>query len=128
MQRAEAHFAAAVMAVDETGHSSEVSKEVPPCAKAVVLGMELDVEGKGRMRLSAWKRMRYAERASNVRALKVCGGDDFESLLHRLLFAACAMPMGRQFLNPLFRVARAQFRLAGGRVCVTTMSRPAHVG
>ena len=120
MRRAEAHFAAAVRAVNETGHSSEVSKEVPPCAKAVVLGMELDVEGKGRMRLSAWMRVRYAERASSVRALKVCGGDEFESLLHRLLFAACAMPMGRQFLNPLFRVARAQFRLAGGRVCVTT--------
>ena len=120
MRRAEAHFRAAVMAVNETGHSSEVSKEVPPCLVSVLLGMELDVRGKGRMRLSAWKRKRYAERAAAVREVKVCEGDEFESLVHRLLFASCAMPIGRQFLNPLFRVARAEFRLSGGKVCVTT--------
>ena len=72
------------------------------------------------MRLSAWKRKRYAERAAAVREVKVCEGDEFESLVHRLLFASCAMPIGRQFLNPLFRVARAEFRLSGGKVCVTT--------
>ena len=120
MRRAEAHFRAAIIAVNETGHTSEVSKEVPPCHLNVLLGMELDVREGGRMRLSAWKRERYAERAVAVRGVSVCGGDEFESLLHRLLFASCAMPIGRQFLNPLFRVARAEFRLSGGRVCVTT--------
>ena len=100
MQRAEAHFAAAVRAVNETGHSSEVSKEVPPCAKAVVLGMELDVEGKGRMRLSAWKRVRYAERASSVRALKVCGGDDFESAPSPLRSVRHAVGSAKHLLRP----------------------------
>ena len=80
------------------------------------LGVELDVEGEGRMRLSVWKRERYAERAEQVLALSVCGGEEFESQLHRLLFAAVTMPEGRQFLNPLFRVAKARFRLSGGRI------------
>ena len=84
------------------------------------LGVELDVEGEGRMRLSVWKRERYAERAGRVLALSVCGGEEFESLLHRLLFAAVTMPEGRQFLNPLFRVAKARFRLSGGRIVVTS--------
>ena len=125
MRRAEAHFRAAVMAISATGHASEVSKEVPPCDKNVSLGVELDVEGEGRMRLSVWKRERYAERAEQVLARAVCGGEEFESLLHRLLFAASCMPEGRQFLNPLFRVAKASFRLSGGRVVVTSRVRHA---
>ena len=120
MRRAEAHFHAAVMAIGATGHASEVSKEVPPCDRNVCLGVELDVEGEGRMRLSVWKRERYAERAERVLARAVCSGEEFESMLHRLLFAACCMPEGRQFLNPLFRVAKASFRLSGGRVVVTS--------
>ena len=100
---------------------SEVSKEVTPCSHLVQLGMELDVRGEGRMRLSAWKRQRYAERAVLVRGMSVCPGEEFEALLHRLLFAACAMPVGRQHLNPLFRVAKAKFRLTGGRVAVTCL-------
>ena len=126
MRRAEAHFRAAVMAIAETGHASEVSKEAPPREKNVVLGVELDVVGEGRMRLSEWKRAKYAERASRVLAGEaVCDGEEFESLLHRLLFAAVTMPEGRQHLNPLFRVAKAKFRLSGGRVIVTARVRRA---
>ena len=78
------------------------------------------------MRLSEWKRAKYAERAERVLAGKaVCDGEEFESLLHRLLFAAVTMPEGRQYLNPLFRVAKAKFRLAGGRVMVTERVRRA---
>ena len=119
MRRAEAHYLAAIGAVSATGQTSEVSKEIEPCSRMVQLGMELDVRGEGRMRLSAWKRQRYAERAVLVRAMNVCPGEEFEALMHRLLFAACAMPVGRQYLNPLFRVAKAKFRLSGGRVSVT---------
>ena len=126
MRRAEAHFRAAVMAIAETGHSSEVSKEAPPREKNVVLGVELDVVGEGRMRLSKWKREKYAERARRVLAGNaVCAGEEFESLLHRLLFAAVTMPEGRQYLNPLFRVAKAKFRLSGGKVMVTARVRGA---
>ena len=58
--------------------------------------------------------------AHNVAGLSTCGLKVFESVLHRLLFAACVFPQGRQWLHCLFRVARASFRLAGGRVAVTS--------
>ena len=126
MRRAMAHFYAARAALRETGEESEASKEVLPCEKLDLLGMELDIEGEGRMRLSMSKRIRYAARVEGVLALgSACGREDFEALLHRLLFASFAMPEGRQFLNPLFRVAKARFRLSGDRVCITARVRKA---
>ena len=126
MRRAEAHFLAATRAVAATGHVSEVSKEVAPREKIVTLGMELDVRGEGRMRLSEWKRKRYAQRVDAVLGQgEACDREPFEAMMHRLLFASCAMPVGRQYLNPLFRVAKAKFRLSGGRVRITTRVRQA---
>jgi hypothetical protein len=127
LMRAAAHFAAATAALRETGEESEESKESPPCEELVLLGMELSVIGEGRMRLSKNKRVRYAARAEAVLARdgKVCGGEEFEALVHRLLFASYAMPVGRQFLHSLFRVLRAKFRLAGDRVMVTAGARKA---
>ena len=59
------------------------------------------------MRLSKHnKRVWYAARAEAVlaREEKVCGREEFEALVHRLLFASYAMPVGRQFLHSLFCV------------------------
>lgn len=117
-RRAELHFAAACMAVEEVGHRSELSKEQPPRLLLEVLGMEIDLVGR-RLRLAPGKRKAYASRAEKVAAKEVCELREFEGVLHRLLFAACAFPQGRQWLHCMFRVARAQFRLHGDRVAVT---------
>lgn len=121
-RRAEMHFAAACAAVEKVGHMSEPSKEQSPRELLEVLGMELDLVRR-RMRLSQGKRHTYAERAAEVAAKEVCRLREFESVLHRLLFAACAFPQGRQWLHCMFRVARAQFRLHGGRVHITAKAR-----
>jgi hypothetical protein len=121
-RRSELHFAAACAAVEAVGHRSEPAKEQPPRVLLEVLGMELDLEGR-RLRLSKGKRKLYAERAERVAGMEVCELREFESVLHRLLFAACAFPQGRQWLHCLFRVARAQYRLHGGRVHVTAKAR-----
>jgi len=118
-RRAELHFNAACAAVEGVGHLSEPTKEQSPREVLEVLGMELDLVGR-RMRITPDKRRRYAERAEHVAGLSTCGLKVFESVLHRLLFAACVFPQGRQWLHCLFRVARASFRLAGGRVAVTS--------
>ena len=127
LRRAAAHFAAATAALRETGEESEESKECAPRRELVLLGMELSVIGEGRMRLSEHKRVRYAARAEAVlaREEKVCGREEFEALVHRLLFASYAMPVGRQFLHSLFCVLKAKFRLAGDRVMVTARVRKA---
>lgn len=121
-RRAEMHFAAACAAVEAVGHVSEPSKEQSPRLLLEVLGMELDLVGQ-RLRLSSGKRKAYAARAKKVAEMEVCELREFEAVLHRLLFAACAFPQGRQWLHCLFRVARAQFRLHGGRVHVTTKAK-----
>jgi hypothetical protein len=123
-RRAEMHFAAACAAVQAVGHLSEPSKEQSPRLLLEVLGMELDLVGR-RLRLSKDKRTAYAERATKVAGTEVCGLKEFEAVLHRLLFAACAFPLGRQWLHCLFRVARAEFRLHGSRVHVTARARAA---
>ena len=117
-RRAEMHFAAACAAVEGVGHLSEPTKEQSPRERLEVLGMEIDLVGR-RMRITPEKRQRYAERAERVAEMSACGLKEFESVLHRLLFAACAFPQGRQWLHCLFRVAKARFRLAGERVAVT---------
>ena len=123
-RRAELHFAAACAAVEAVGHLSEPSKEQPPCELLEVLGMELDLVGR-RLRLTPAKRRAYAARAEQVAGLKVCRLQDFEGVLHRLLFAACAFPQGRQWLHCMFRVSRAKFRLEGNKVEVTDKVRRA---
>jgi len=121
-RRAELHFAAACAAVEAVGHLSEPSKEQSPRVLLEVLGMEIDLVGR-RLRLSKGKRESYAARAERVAGMDVCELREFESVLHRLLFAACAFPQGRQWLHCLFRVARARFRLHGNRVHVTAKVR-----
>ena len=123
-RRAEMHFAAACAAVEAVGHMSEPTKEQAPRLVLEVLGMELDLVGR-RLRLSPGKRTAYAERAAKVAGMEVCGLREFEGVLHRLLFASCAFPQGRQWLHCVFRVARAQFRLHGDRVAVTPKVRAA---
>ena len=130
-RRAELHFAAACAAVESVGHLSEPTKEQSPREVLEVLGVEIDLVAR-RLRLTPGKRERYAARAeqvaglvANEAGLAVCGLKDFEGVLHRLLFAACCFPQGRQWLHCMFRAARAKFRLAGGRVGVSRKVRGA---
>ena len=125
-RRAELHFAAVCAAVEELGHLSEPSKEQAPRDSWLeVLGVELDLVGR-RMRLTPSKRENYAARAEAVAGMETCGLKQFEAVLHRLLFAACVFPQGRQWLHCMFRVAKAKFRLGdGSRVRVTERVRQA---
>ena len=130
-RRAELHFAAACAAVESVGHLSEPTKEQSPRELLEVLGVELDMVGQ-RMRITPAKRERYATRAEQVAAkaanpsgMAVCGLKEFEGVLHRLLFAACCFPQGRQWLHCMFRAARAKYRLPEGKVAVSTKVRQA---
>ena len=130
-RRAEMHFAAACAAVEGIGHLSEPTKEQSPREVLEVLGVEIDLVER-RLRLTPGKRERYAARAEQVAGraadeagLVVCGLKEFEGVLHRLLFAACCFPQGRQWLHCMFRVARANFRLKGGKVGVSEKVRRA---
>ena len=130
-RRAEMHFAAACAAVEGIGHLSESSKEQSPREVLEVLGVEIDLVAR-RLRLIPGKRERYAARAERVAGLAAneaglagCELKEFEGVLHRLLFAASCFPQGRQWLHCMFRVARARFRLAGGKVGVSERVRRA---
>lgn len=130
-RRAELHFAAACEAVESVGHLSEPTKEQSPREVLEVLGVEVDLVAR-RLRLAPGKRESYAARAervagmaANEAGLAACGLKEFEGVLHRLLFAACCFPQGRQWLHCMFRVARARFRLEGGRVGVSETVRRA---
>ena len=77
------------------------------------------------MRLTPSKRENYAARAEAVAGMETCGLKQFEAVLHRLLFAACVFPQGRQWLHCMFRVAKAKFRLGdGSRVSAWAMIPP----
>jgi len=118
MRRADEHFRVAREALQELGHESAVEKEQPPAVVCVPLGGEIDVE-QCRLRLSREKRVRYGRHVQEVVRQGVCAHDSFRKLVHRLVFASCMYPKGRQWLHECFRVLRAKYRLGGGRVLVS---------
>ena len=118
VRRAQRHFEIACECMAEYGWRSKASKEQPPSMVVEALGVQLSLVD-GRLRLSAAKRARYAAQARLIAHGRTCARDDYEQMLGRLQFAAQCYPLGRQYTHAAWRVARAAFRLEGGRVSVT---------
>ena len=121
-RRAGAHFEVARAVLEQLGWGSAAAKEVEPATWLVFLGVEIDLDG-DRVRLSADKRTRYSAQAEQAAGRSACELAEYTQLLGRLQFAAQCYPLGRQMLHAAARVARAGFRLRGGRVRVTKAVR-----
>lgn len=117
--RAQLHFEAAKRVLESFGFASEPTKEQPPSYRLVSLGVELDVD-EGWMRLDGAKRLRYLKRVRLALNATSMARAEYLQLLGRLQFAATCFPKARQWLNAAWRVARARFRLADGRVPITS--------
>ena len=140
LHRAQMHYSASIAVLHRMGHLSEASKEQHPSEEGMVnLGMDYDLKGR-RMRLTDTKRGEYAERALEAAGQSVCPRVEYESVLHKLLYAASAFPMGRQWLHCLFRGQKASFRTKYGGVPLSArmrkamlqwkaeLTRPSHAG
>ena len=125
LRRAEMHYNASIAVLHRVGHLSEASKEQQPAEEGLAnLGMDIDLLER-RMRLADSKREEYAARAIEAAGRSVCPRDEFESVVHKLLYAASAFPIGRQWLHCLFRGQRTGFRTKQGGVPVSARMRRA---
>ena len=122
LRRAEAHFNIAVETLALFGHESAKEKEQPPSLLLESLGLELDLVV-DRMRLMKRKRAKYAAMAREVAGLNTCEFNMFRSLLGKLSFAAGVYPLARQWTHACWRLSKAKFRLADGRVPITKTVR-----
>ena len=122
LRRSEAHFKIAVETLAIFGHESAKDKEQPPSQYLESLGLELDLIA-DRMRLMKRKRKKYAAFAREVAGMTVCDFNTFRSLLGKLSFAAGVYPLARQWTHACWRLAKAKFRLADGRVPISTKVR-----
>jgi hypothetical protein len=117
-RRAGLHFEAARLALERYGWRSSPSKEQPPDVSIESLGVEVDMV-EGRMRLGSGKCERYAAAAKAAAAARTLPSADFSELLGQLQFASSCVPLGSQHMHSLWRLSRAEFRLADSRVSVT---------
>jgi hypothetical protein len=122
LRRSEAHFKIAVETLAIFGHESAKDKEQPLSQCLESLGLELDLVA-DRMRLMKRKRDKYAAFAREVAGMNVCEFNTFRSLLGKLSFAAGVYPLARQWTHACWRLAKAKFRLADGRVPSSTKVR-----
>ena len=122
LRRSEAHFKIAVETLAIFGHESAKEEEQPPSQGLESLGLELDLVA-DRMRLMKRKRVKYAAFAREVAGMTVCDFNTFRSLLGKLSFAAGVYPLARQWTHACWRLAKAKFRLADGRVPISTKVR-----
>ena len=118
LRRATAHFEAALEAVQQFGFKSAVSKEQRPRDRAVLLGIEVDVD-EGWMRLDEVKQRLYLRRVRGALAAGAMLRRDYLRLLGRLQFASLCLPRGRQWLNAAWRAARTRFRTERDMVLLT---------
>jgi hypothetical protein len=118
MRRAQLHFEIACATMARYGWTSAPSKEQSPRLVVDALGVTVSLVD-DRLRLSEAKRERYADQARVVAGQRTCSREDYVQLLGRLQFASQCYPLGRQHMHAAWRVARAQFRLAGDRVGVS---------
>ena len=118
LTRAVAHFEAAKAAIESFGFVSAPLKEQSPRTRAVMLGVELDVD-EGWMRLDPVKRKAYLGRVRQALNTKSMPRSDFLRLLGRLQFAAMCLPKARQWLHAPWRAARVRFRTAADSVLLT---------
>jgi hypothetical protein len=109
MRRAQRHFEIARATFEWFGFTSEPSKEQPPCTRAVMLGVELDVL-EGWMRLDGAKRSRYCKRVQAALDAPSLRRRELIQLLGRLQFAATCYPRGRQWLCAAWRLSRTHMR------------------
>ena len=92
--RAEAHFAAAVAALESLGFTSAVRKEQRPARRITALGVDIDLDTR-RVKLTDSKRRKYAERTREILAEATVEREALLSLLGRMGFAASFYPRGR---------------------------------
>jgi hypothetical protein len=118
VRRAQMHYDIARATVTRYGWRSAPSKEQPPRLVVDALGVTVSLVD-DRLRLSEAKRERYAVQARLVAAQRTCAREEYTQLLGRLQFASQCYPLGRQHMHAAWRVARAQFRLAGDRVAIS---------
>ena len=116
--RATAHFEAVKAAVEKFGFTSAPSKEQRPRSRAIMLGVEIDVD-EGWMRLDPTKRRVYLRRVREALVEASIPRSAFLKLLGRLQFAALCLPRGRQWLHAAWRAVRTRFRVDTDRVLMT---------
>ena len=122
MRRAQAHFEAARQVLERFGWRSAPAKEQSPALEVESLGVEISLVD-GRLRLSEAKRLRYSAQAEAVAAAAACSTEDFAQLLGRLQFAVQCYPIGQQHVRAAWRASRARYRLAVGRVAISSAVR-----
>ena len=118
MRRAEMHFRVARGVLERFGWRSEVSKEMWPSRRAVVLGLLVLLDER-RVKLEGAKRERYASACEAMSGVQRARVSAFKALLGKLTFAAYVFPDGRQWLNPCWRALKVAMR-AGLEVVVSS--------
>ena len=105
-RRAELYFAACIRIPEEIGHSCPLKKRFFPGARCLVCGVQVDLQLASRV-LDPLKRKKYLAHLRECRdeggrlpnGLNTCPHGEFNRLVHRLLHAADAMPVGIAHLH-----------------------------
>ena len=118
MRRASAHFEALRETLARYGHRSAPIKEQPPSTQVTALGVRVDVSS-GRLYLTQEKCERYSASIDAACAAESLSLQELQRLLGRLMFAAACYPRGRQWLNPVQRLARVHTRRRDGNIVLT---------
>ena len=122
LRRAQLHFETTIGVLESLGHASSKAKEQPPSSKVDSLGLEINLQ-EGIMRILGLRREAYAAKVDKLVDSECVERSELISVLSKLLFAASCYPAGRPWLNAAWRAARAQFRLGGDRVLLSSKAK-----
>ena len=101
------------------GHSDAAGKAVPPCVAMDFLGLRLSVES-ATLELTTAKIGEYSSLIEAVVTGTFAKLESFNSLVHKLLHAACVVVLGRQHLFHCLRALRAEVRSRTGPMVPVT--------